>query len=147
RRYAGLEAGIGAYGVCAPFVLDGIEWLFVALGGHGGVFAKALLGLIALLPPTVLMGATPPVLSRALVRGRADTQSAVGVLYGLNTLGGMVGAVLAGLLLVQSLGIDATSRWTGVLNLALAALVWVVGSRFGPNVGPSDDEEIQPEET
>jgi len=81
------------------------------------------------------------VLSRALVRGRADAQSAVGVLYGLNTLGGMAGSVLAGLLLVQSLGMDATSRWTGVVNLALAALVWVVGARFGPNVGPTDAED------
>ena len=139
RRYAALEAGIGVYGLLAPFVLDAIEWLFIGLGGRGGVFIKAALGLLALLPPTVLMGATLPVLSRALVRGRDDAQSAVGVLYGLNTLGGMVGSVLAGLLLVQSLGIDATSRWTGVLNLALAALVWGVGARFGPNVAPGDE--------
>ncbi|HTO07665.1 MAG TPA: fused MFS/spermidine synthase [Myxococcota bacterium] len=145
RRYAALEAGIGVYGLLAPFVLDGIEWGFVALGGRGGVFTKAVLGLLALLPPTVLMGATLPVLSRALVRARDDTQSAVGVLYGLNTLGGMAGSVLAGLLLVQSLGMDATSRFTGVVNLALAGLVFALGRRFAPAI-EADAGEDEPAE-
>ncbi len=141
RRYALIEAGIGAYGLVAPWVLDGVEALYVALGGHGGVALKAVLGLVALLPPTILMGATLPVLSRALVRGRGDAQSAVGVLYGLNTLGGMVGAVLAGLWLVQWLGMDATSRFTGGVNLMLAALVFGVGARFAPDVAAVDDAE------
>lgn len=139
RRYAGLEAGVGAYGLVAPWLLDGVELLYVGAGGHGGVALKAALGLLALLPPTILMGATLPVLSRALVRGRGDAQSAVGVLYGLNTLGGMVGAVLAGLWLVQWLGMAATSRWTGGVNLALAGLIFAVGGRFAPDVAPTPD--------
>jgi predicted membrane-bound spermidine synthase len=134
RRYAALEAGIGVYGLLAPWVLDGVDWLFVATGGAGGLALKACLGLLAMLPATLLMGGTLPVLARSLVAERSHTQRAVGLLYGINTLGAMAGALLAGLLLVQALGVDATSRWTGGLNLLLAAVALALGPRLAPDV-------------
>ena len=70
RRYALLEAGIGAYGLLAPWILDAVDGLFVAVGGSGGLLLKAALGLLAMFPATFLMGGTLPVLTRALVQTR-----------------------------------------------------------------------------
>lgn len=134
RRYAALEAGIGVYGLLAPHVLDLIETLYVAAGGQGGAVAKAGLGLLALLPPTVLMGGTLPVLVRGLIETRGDAQRATGLLYGVNTLGAVAGATLAGLVVVPWIGMDATSRATGVVNLALAGLALALGRRLAVDI-------------
>lgn len=135
-RYALLEAGIGAWALLSPWVLDGIERLFVLLGGAGGLFTKALLGLLAILPATLLMGGTLPVLARALVGRGAETQRAVGLLYGINTLGAVAGTLLAGLWLLERLGMDATSRLVGLVNLGLAAAALALGPRLAPRVEP-----------
>ncbi len=71
RRYALLEVAIGVYGLLAPWIFDGIEAGYAAPGGSGGLPLKAILGLLAVLPATFLMGGTLPVLARALVRSRA----------------------------------------------------------------------------
>lgn len=138
RRYALLEAGIGVWALVAPTALDLVEATFVALGGAGGLPVKALLGLCAILPATLLMGGTLPVLARSLVGRGEETQRAVGLLYGINTLGAVLGALLAGLLLMERFGLDAASRGTGLVNLALAACALAAGSRLAPPVVPQE---------
>jgi spermidine synthase len=143
RRYAALEAGIGVYGLLAPSVLDLVDAAWIASGGQGGALVKTVLGLLALLPPTFLMGGTLPVLVRGLIEQRADAQRATGLLYGANTLGAVMGATVAGLVLVPAIGMDAASWGTGVFNLALAALALAVGPRLVADVraaaAPSTD--------
>lgn len=137
RRYAALEAGIGLYGLVAPWLLDLVDAAFVAIaqaGGSPSVFTRAALGLLVLLPPTILMGGTLPVLVRPLLRSRADAGRAVGLLYGVNTLGAVLGACVAGLVLVPSIGMDDASRATGLVNLALAGVALALGPRLVPEV-------------
>src|SRR5262249_43724046 len=66
RVYAMLEVGIGVFGLAMPIVLPAVRLVYVGLVGYG-VFGIALRGLIAailLLPPTALIGATPPPIAR-----------------------------------------------------------------------------------
>jgi spermidine synthase/MFS family permease len=142
RRYAALEAGIGIYALFAPWVLDLVEAVYVGLGGAGGMVLKTALGFMAIVPATLLMGGTLPVLARSLVSQRGDTQRAVGLLYGLNTLGAVAGATLAGMFLVHTYGMDQVSRATGVFNLLLAAVAFALGTRLAPDVTASLDEEV-----
>ena len=146
RRYALLEIAIGVYGLAAPFLLDGVEWIYVALGGAGGLWLKATLGFLTVLPATLLMGGTLPVLARPLVRERAHVQRAVGMLYGINTLGAVAGAALAGLVLVSWLGMDVASRATGLVNIALGVLVLVAAKNLVPAVEEPAAEAVGADE-
>src|SRR5207245_1896301 len=75
-----------------------------------------------LLPPTVLMGMTLPFLVRDSLQRGKGLGDAVGVLYGANTIGAALGAVLAGYAVLPALGIAQTTLLAVALNLAAALL-------------------------
>src|SRR5213078_4323255 len=83
-----------------------------------------------LLIPTTLMGGTLPVLTRAFTADRAELQHSLGLLYGLNTLGAVVGTALAGFFLIEYVGVRASLWATATINLALGGIaLWLSGSR------------------
>ena len=85
-----------------------------------------LAGLI--LVPTLMMGGTYPVATRALTEDPAKAPAEVGQAYAWNTGGAIVGSLGAGLMLIPLLGLQDT-LWVAVtLNLAAAAIL--VGGRF-----------------
>ena len=106
--YALAEAGIGLYALLVPLALHVYprvnEGLFHAFGDRfillslGRFFATALL----LVLPTTLMGATLPLLGRAIMQRPGDfglTSRRVGSLYSANTFGAVLGTFLAGFVL------------------------------------------------
>jgi spermidine synthase len=105
-RYARLEFGIGVLGLLAPWTLQLIDSIFAALQGAGGIWLKALLAFAALAPATLLMGATLPLVARAALHDEAETQRAVGLLYGWNTLGAVLGVLLTQFFLVTRIGMS-----------------------------------------
>lgn len=126
RRYAYLELGIAACGVLSVPLLralmPGIGGLYHALGGGTAAFAAARFAIVfgMLLPPTLLMGATLPVLVDHFEHERVGP--ALARLYALNTAGAVVGSLLAGFVLVPVVGLLAASFAAVLLN-AIAALV------------------------
>ena len=74
-----------------------------------------------LLVPAALMGATYPVLCSALIRSRAGVSAHLGPIYGLNTVGAAFGALLAGFVLVEQLGLRGSVLVANALNFAVAA--------------------------
>lgn len=84
------------------------------------------LSIAALAPATLLMGATLPALTRYLGRGGDHLGSAFRRLYTANTIGGVAGTLLAGLVLIEVLGLSgallagaACSATAGLLALGL----------------------------
>ena len=69
---------------------------------------------VLLFIPTFFMGGTLPVISRYFIVDAARSGRSAGFLYGLNTLGGVTGCLMAGFLLVRVMGVQ---------NAVLAALV------------------------
>lgn len=82
------------------------------------------LALLALAPATVLMGATLPTLSRHLARNRRELGRSFGSLYAANTVGAVVGTLVAGLLLIEIIGLTLTLvvGAAGSASAGLAAL-------------------------
>ena len=66
--------------------------------------AQLLLALIALGPPSLAMGATLPLMARAVTDRMGQVGLRVGGAYALNTLGATAGAGLAGFVLPELLG-------------------------------------------
>jgi spermidine synthase len=131
RAYARIEIAIAAYAVAVPFLLDLYpalnRFVLAPLSFWPAALVRFVLALAVLLVPTLLMGATLPILVQALVRRADGLGRQVGLLYGFNTLGGVLGVVAATFLLFPAIGLRATG-WVGAgLDLAVgaAALLWL----------------------
>ena len=101
RVVAILELGIGVCGGLVPCLLPYVQWGYLAAIDHGfsGVLLRAAVCAVALLPPTILMGATLPAISR-WTAATPEGASTVGLLYMANIGGGAFGTVLAGFYLL-----------------------------------------------
>lgn len=131
--YGALEAAIGLYCLCTPL-------LFAAVGNaYGGILrvvgesstgvlaAQFCLAAVILIVPTTLMGATLPLLSRALVERDELVGARVGALYGINTLGAVVGVVAAGFWFLPIIGLRATVFVAFAMNVVIAAIAMWAG--------------------
>lgn len=111
RLYGILELGIGAYALGFPWLLSvngGLYgWCFRTFdaGFWAMTSVRFSCSLILLLPPTLLMGGTLPVLTRHLGAGRPLPGRVAGWLYGVNTFGAVLGCFLAGFVLIEWLGV------------------------------------------
>ena len=83
--------------------------VFPSIEGQPIVLAliRFVLAVLALAPATVLMGATLPTLTRHLTR-EGPLSSAFGRLYAANTAGAILGTLVAGLVLIELLGLTGT---------------------------------------
>ena len=79
---------------------------------------RGLLVALLLLPPTLLMGGTLPLLCRAMLGDPARVSTAIGRIYGINTLGALLGCAATGFVLLPELGIEASTRCAVGLNFA-----------------------------
>ncbi len=132
RTYGILEGGIGAYALLLPLFIAGTEPLFriIYQSIDPSFYAFSLLRFfvcgIILLVPTTLMGATLPVLSKYFVERPTHLGWTVGMLYGVNTFGAVLGSFAAGFVLIPILGITWTIYGAALINLSIAASVFIL---------------------
>lgn len=120
--FALTEGGVGAFGYISP---DLLRWA-------GDMTIYAPLSIIAsvnfalVLFPTLLMGATLPILVADLARRWTNIGKATGSLYAGNTLGATFGALLVGYILFEWLTLDAVIRLAAIGNLLVAASIFIL---------------------
>jgi len=142
RTFAALEAGIAASALATPVLLALAEGLYrplsTSLSDSFAVLtvARFLCSSAVLLAPTVLMGATLPVLSQ-VSSVRAASATRLGVLYAVNTGGALVGALATGYVLIGGLGMQRTFYLAAALNLVVAGGAWALSRREGPGIAPA----------
>jgi predicted membrane-bound spermidine synthase len=81
-----------------------------------------LLCLAVMIVPTTAMGATLPLASRIAARSAGALGSRIGLTYAANTLGTLLGALLAGLVFLPRFGLQGTMRLVVVLYVAAGAV-------------------------
>src|SRR5438874_513347 len=111
------------------------EWL--ALGAKLGVSC------LLILPQSVLLGATFPLMSAGLVRAQPRAAGeALAMLYFTNSLGAAAGVLVSGFVLLAALGLPGTLRVAGAMNLVIAVVVTLLARpvRFPP-VAPASRAE------
>jgi len=130
--YGILEAGVGVYGFLVPWIFKAAQKIYVPIFGLNEnlpfLFNLVLffLSFMLLVFPTLLMGATLPVLSRFFVRSFAQFGRRVGDLYATNTLGAVIGCAAAGFFLIPTLGMRETVYVAASVNLVIAAVILIV---------------------
>ena len=111
--YGMIEFVIGIFGIFSLSLFDAIGVRFTTASmAQTGLLAFALVVL-----PTVLMGATLPILAAYLVAKRGHVGNGVGALYFVNTLGSGFACFFAAEVLMQALGQHGTIEVAAGLNL------------------------------
>jgi len=132
RLYGFLEIALVVVVLVTPLtfgLINGVyRGIYPALEGTP-LLALVRLGLavVALAPATIMMGATFPALVRHFTRSDALGQ-AFGRLYSANTLGAIVGTLVAGLVLIEVFGLSGALR-VGAACSAIAGVVALVLAR------------------
>jgi spermidine synthase len=130
RVYAFLELGIGTFGVLILFGMPLLNGLYVTVsGGAGitGILFRGLAAAICLLPPTLLMGATLPAISR-WVESTPEGVSWLGFFYGGNICGGVIGSLAAGFYLLRVYDLGVATFVAVALNVVVALLAIAIAS-------------------
>src|SRR5256885_5343096 len=140
--YAGVEAAVGFIGLVFNHVYVDIsdaayDTIFPALaGGWSLVVVKWLLAALLILPQSVLLGATFPLMSAGAIRRAPDAPGrTLALLYFTNSLGAAAGVLIAGFWLLAAVGLPGTLLTAAAINGAVALGAWAVSAVF-ESAGP-----------
>ena len=135
RAYAALELMVAVSGVTLAYVLPlahrALAPFALSLAKYPGMLdgLRLLLAFGLLLVPSTAIGATLPLLVRVGMRREANFGRLLGLLYGINTLGAVLGAIATETLLLPWLGVRGSTWFAATLNLAAAAVAFVAARR------------------
>ncbi|MGA2544779.1 MAG: fused MFS/spermidine synthase [Verrucomicrobiota bacterium] len=123
RVYALLELGIGVIGIAILFGMPWVAQIYTAVGGSGfgGIVVRCLVAGVCLVPPTLLMGATLPAMSR-WVETTPQGISWLGFFYGGNIAGAVFGCLFAGFYLLRIHDMAFATCVAASINAAVALL-------------------------
>ena len=139
--YALVEAGIGiAAIVFHPIYTASVETaydsIFPQLQTSTILTLKWTLAAGLILPQSILLGATFPLMSSGILRRFPQLPGrSLAFLYFNNSFGAAVGVLLSGYFLIPQLGLPGTMQLAGGLNLLLAIVVWQLARTDGRTVG------------
>jgi spermidine synthase len=125
---AGLSA-LGVLSLVTVMLLNRMPDVLLAMfswwgtGGSTVIGGGLLISIIAMLGPTLILGALFPLLVRTLAREGHEPSRVVGTVYFLNTLGSASGAFLAGFVLIPWLGMTHTILVAVAINFLAASAV------------------------
>jgi len=139
RIYGLLELAIGAYGFVLPLLLTIFRPIYAVvynqLFGHFMLYnLLTFVGCSVLLCiPVICMGATLPVLCRFYVTKLSHLGTHAGRLYGLNTIGAALGALVCGFWLINLFGVRGTLIFAVVCNgvIGLSCLLVSYKAKMG----------------
>jgi spermidine synthase len=134
-----------AVGVFACFSRTVFYDLFLGrfVGVAADPVASSLLVFVALLPPTLLMGMSLPLLSRVVVDRIEGASARIGWLYGLNTLGAAAGTLLTGGILIGMFGFAVTVYAAAIFNFLIGGLAWLASGKLSSSP-PVASARIEP---
>lgn len=148
RAYAVIEAIIGVLGLLFHSVYGGVasfsyNVLIPALGSPTAIdVARWAVAVLLILPQTVLLGMTFPLMSGGLIRRfPGQSGSLLGGLYFTNSIGAAFGALIAVFVLLPWVGLPGAMIAAGLLNFIVAGLAWWLAREPEPPIpapGPTE---------
>mgnify|MGYP001469293553 CR=1 FL=1 len=142
RVYAVTEGIIGVFGL----VFHGtFEWatglaystILPSLGDPIAIITfKWGLATLLILPQSILLGMTFPLMTASLVRhSQGSSGSMIALLYFTNSIGAAIGVLLSGFWLVGQVGLPGTILTAALLNIVIALFAWLLAR--------PQDEDVQ----
>jgi len=126
RLYGIIELLIGIFALTAPALFKLVENFQGSMGFDLNFQAMSLIrfmfSFLILIIPTTLIGGTLPVIIKYFSKAKSFGKE-TSRLYGLNTLGAVMGTTLAGFFLMPQFGIKQTNTITAFTNITIGILV------------------------
>src|SRR6202521_6122179 len=123
--FGAIELAIGIFGIASLAIFQWVGARTLALPGAVTIIATVAL----VVGPTLLMGATLPILTQYLVRRVNNVGRSVGLLYCVNTLGSAFACFASGLWLMRILGMQGAVLLAAAVNVAVALAAFVLAGR------------------
>jgi predicted membrane-bound spermidine synthase len=130
--YAAVEAITGVIALLFHGAFDAamrvsFDSIIPSLGSVGAVHAyKWTLGAAVILPQSILLGMTFPLMSAGFLRFAPERAGrSLGMLYFTNSFGGAVGVLASGFVLIPNVGLPGAMMTAGLLNLGVALVTWL----------------------
>lgn len=152
--YAVLEALIGVCGALSPAAFGLLDrayvHMFAEFSGSSLPLAitRGVTASLFLLPPTILMGGTLPLLVRWVTGERSVSGRAVSALYSANTFGAAAGVAISGFVTIPMAGLLTTIFCAVLLNFTLAIVAGILSFResrsSAPDVAETATEALPP---
>ena len=136
--YAVLEGLVAVFAAASPGFMALAGRAYLRLGGsmvlgHAvATLACLVLAAAVMLPATVLAGGTFGAAARATESESDLRRRRTALLYGVNTLGAVLGCLATTFFLLESLGTRATLWTASALNLAVALIAAALSARRAP---------------
>ncbi len=118
--FIAVEICIGIFGLVSYDLLIAVATMAENLS----LFLTGAVNFVLLLFPTILMGATLPVLVSHLYKMTRNVGLSIGNLYFSNTCGAALGSFFAGFILLNFFAYSETLLIAGAINLAVAGLAY-----------------------
>ncbi|MDQ3026727.1 MAG: spermidine synthase [Pseudomonadota bacterium] len=140
--YAIAELGIGLLAVVFHKVfLAATGWAFdlvlPTLGASGVDAFKWALASLLILPASVLLGTTFPLMTAGILRLYPQAGGrALSMLYFTNSFGAAIGVLASGFVLINRFGLPGTVLTAGMVNVALALVVWAIARNLDVQPAP-----------
>ena len=141
--YAWLELFIALSAALSPLLIFFVRKFYIDLGGTmalgmlNGTLLRLGMAAIILGPPTLLMGGTLPAAARAVVPPADVSRRRLGVLYGVNALGAVSGALLGTFYSFEHFGNRFTIWGATAINLIVALGAFLLAKSL-PKLEPGE---------
>jgi predicted membrane-bound spermidine synthase len=138
--YALLELSLALAAALSPLVIDLLHGLYISMGGQlalgfpAATAVRLAISALVLGIPTFLMGGTLPAAVRAVTVGEDQQRRGAALLYGVNTLGAVVGALGSTFFALEYFGTRRT-LWLACLINIVTALSALALSRYAVRRG------------
>ena len=131
--YAVIEVVIGVFALFFHeiFIFSN-DFLFNRLASNiesGFIFTglKWLIGILLILPQSILLGSTFPLISSGLLKySPHQSGKKISLLYFNNSFGAAIGALVSGFFLIQQFGLPGTILTAGLINILIGLAVFLI---------------------
>ena len=136
--YAGVELAIGIFGMIfhPAFIFIQDQTFLSIIPSLESLLAILLfkwgIATLLILPQSILLGMTFPLMSNGLIRVFPQFPGAsISMLYFTNSLGAAIGVLISGFVLISAVGLPGTILTAGIINILLALIVYAVLKQQG----------------
>lgn len=129
KVYGFCNLGIAIFAVFSRFLFYDLLFKQFSYLAQSLVVVLAI-AFVSLLIPTSLMGLSLPLLSKAISRSSDSAASCIGWLYGVNTLGSGLGALISGWYIIGTLGYEGAIYLGAFLNTLVGMVALGNAQRF-----------------
>jgi spermidine synthase/MFS family permease len=145
--YVLLELAIGVYALFFNQVFGLGRSFFLKIGSQVEIgsasfqILKLLSCILLILLPTFLMGGTLPVMGKYLIRSLSGVGRRISLLYFLNSIGAVIGCLMAGFVLIRVLGLQSSMILGAILNFVVALAAYAIFKTASEPPLPEKEEQ------